>query len=64
MLDFEDYGPEQLSLMVENVRGLMAQVMTTQAADIGLWSDDHPLNRRDTAQAEFNRLFPTPKEPA
>lgn len=25
--------------------------------DIGEWSDDHPLNKFDTCQAEYQRLF-------
>lgn len=33
-------------------------VMTYEEADIGEWSDDHPLNKRDTIKQEYNRLFP------
>jgi hypothetical protein len=31
--------------------------MNIQEADIGDWSDSHPLNNNETQKDEFNRLF-------
>jgi len=58
VLDFENYGKEQIELMLGNVRGLMCNVHDIQVADIGEWDDEHPLNNRTTQDAEFQRLFP------
>lgn len=57
VLDFEQYGKEQIELMLENVRGLFCSVHDIKEADIGEWTDDHPLNSSKTASAEFKRLF-------
>ncbi len=32
-------------------------VMDVQSADIGEWSDDHPLNKFSTMKDEFKKLF-------
>jgi hypothetical protein len=34
------------------------RVLSSETADIGEWSDDHPLNRRSTRDAALSRLFP------
>lgn len=57
VLDFEQYGKEQIELMLENVRGLFCSVHDIKEADIGEWTDDHPLNHRTTSGEEFKRLF-------
>lgn len=57
VIDFENYGPESLSVIAENARGLDPTVMSIEGRDIGEWTDDHPLNKHDTAEAEYKRLF-------
>lgn len=32
-------------------------ILSAETADAGEWSDDHPLNKHDTASAEIDRLF-------
>lgn len=32
-------------------------VVSTETRDVGEWSDDHPLNGRDTSKNEIRRLF-------
>lgn len=32
-------------------------VISFESVDIGEWSDDHPLNKTEIAEAEFNKLF-------
>jgi len=58
VLDFENYGKEQIDLMLGDVRGLSCSVRGIEEADIGAWSDEHPLNHRSTSDQEFKRLFP------
>ncbi len=43
---------------ITNMRHANARVMSIQEADIGEWDDAHPLNRRETLETEFRRLFP------
>ena len=57
VIDHEDYGPMAIGLMMDNVKYLNTQLMSSKQVDIGEWSDDHPLNNRDTATAEYHRLF-------
>ena len=37
-------------------------VMNMQSADIGVWTDDHPLNKHETWKEEYLRLFPQWKQ--
>lgn len=60
-LDFEDIGPQEAKSLIENAR-LPSRidpgtVMDLQEADIGEWSDDHPLNKRATMSEAFRALF-------
>ena len=64
-LDFDEVGPQEAKALIENARlpnhihpGM---VMETQEADIGEWSDDHPLNKRATMASAFAELFPSVK---
>ena len=45
VLDFEDRGPEQYEEMLKYVRHIVGKVFHVDTADIGEWSDDHPLNK-------------------
>ena len=60
-LDFEDIGPQEAKSLIENARLPNridpGTVMDLQEADIGEWSDDHPLNKRATKAAAFRALF-------
>jgi hypothetical protein len=57
VIDFENYGEEELKMLAMNARGLDPTVISIEGRDIGEWTDDHPLNNRRTAKAEFKRLF-------
>ena len=60
-LDFEDIGPQEAKSLIENARLPNridpGTVMDLQEADIGEWSDDHPLNKRATMFEAFRSLF-------
>ena len=64
-LDFEDIGPQEAKSLIENARLPNhihpGRVMDLQEADIGEWSDDHPLNKRATMASAFAELFPSVK---
>jgi len=64
VIDLEEIGEDQIRSEIENARYanrcISPDVVESQGQDIGEWSDDHPLNRRDTSAAEWERLFPTP----
>lgn len=60
-LDFEDVGPQEAKSLIENARLpnhiSPGKVMDLQEADIGEWSDEHPLNKRATMSEAFHALF-------
>jgi hypothetical protein len=57
VIDFENHGKEEIEMLAMNARGLDPTVISIEGRDIGEWTDDHPLNRKSTAEAEFKRLF-------
>jgi len=63
IIDFDDLGDEGIADVIENTKYpnycISPQVKSVQSADIGEWDDNHPLNRKDTADAEYDRLFST-----
>ena len=62
VIDHDELGGEAIADTLRNTRYpnwcISPAVRRVQEADIGEWSDDHPLNRLDTAEAEYERLFP------
>lgn len=58
VLDFENYGEEQIAMILGNVDAIMCSAQRIQSADIGEWHDKHPLNFGATQTEEFDRLFP------
>ena len=57
VLDHEGYGIEDAANCIESVRDWNPTVMSSKEADIGEWSDEHPLNSKSTMKAECDRLF-------
>lgn len=62
IIDLEEVGLEEAASLIESANYpsdcIRPIVMTSKEADIGEWSDDHPLNKRNTIEQEYNRLFP------
>ena len=60
VIDFDGVG-DSLKELIENARYpnhcVFQQVTSIQEADIGEWTDEHPLNNKSLREAEFNRLF-------
>ena len=61
IIDHDGMGAEDIKATLENQRFLnhciSPNVKAVEEVDIGEWTDNHPLNRFDTADAEFERLF-------
>lgn len=55
----DDWDEDSVIAAIENTKYVYPQVKSIQRRDIGDWSDDHPLNKKATAQAEYERLFAT-----
>lgn len=58
VIDLEDIGENFIREELGNCRYIYPSIQDVQSVDIGPWRDDHPLNQRDTCDAEFKRLFP------
>jgi hypothetical protein len=58
VIDYDDMGASEIKTTIENGDYYVnPQVMDIQGVEIGEWEDSNPLNNRNTAKAEFNRLF-------
>jgi hypothetical protein len=61
VIDFDGLGQQGVIEALENARYpnrcIAPTVLAADTRDCGEWSDDHPLNKRDTADAEMARLF-------
>jgi len=62
VIDHDGIGTESIRIELENANYgndcISPTVKATATVDIGEWTDDHPLNRAATAEAEYSRLFP------
>lgn len=61
VIDFEDLGEKSLREEILNARYpndcVTPIVKSIVERDIGKWSDEHPLNKRDTCDLEYKRIF-------
>jgi len=61
VIDFDELGGEEIKSTIENQKYpnwcINPNVKKIKERDIGEWSDDHPLNKSDTCDAEYERLF-------
>ncbi len=61
VIDFEELGEDGIKSELANARFanncISPQIKTVQVADIGEWSDSHPLNKFATCETEYGRLF-------
>ena len=62
IIDLDEVGAQEIKYILENAHYpnhcISPKVLSVREADAGEWSDDHPLNRADTAEAEWTKLFP------
>ena len=61
IIDHDNLGGEEIRDVIEGSRYpnhcISPDVKLVEERDIGEWSDGHPLNQRDTSEAEYERLF-------
>ncbi len=61
IIDFDDIGPEAICETLADASYpndcIRPSIRSLKSADIGVWDDDHPLNRSDTSKRELERLF-------
>lgn len=63
IIDFDELGINETVAVLESTtypnHCIRPVVKATESVDIGEWSDDHPLNKPETCEAEYDRLFPS-----
>lgn len=61
IIDHDGLGEEQIREVLENERYsndcISPNVKSIEVRDIGEWTDEHPLNKRSTADAVYKELF-------
>ena len=66
IVDHDGIGCDGIIIAIENTkypnRCIAPSVIEIDVAEIGVWSDDHPLNSFATQEDEFARLFPREPE--
>ena len=64
VIDMDGLGAEAVKETLENQKYpnycISPEVKVIEVREIGAWSDEHPLNQIDTADAEYRRIFETP----
>lgn len=61
IIDFDGLGAEDIKLVIQNQRYpndcISPEIRKIETREIGEWSDEHPLNHRNTREVEISRLF-------
>lgn len=57
VIDHENHGGQIIAEQIKNNHYYNVQIKRICGAEIGEWSDDHPLNKRLTCDEEYKRLF-------
>lgn len=57
VIDFENTGEQEIIELLENTKYIFPEVKDVKCVDIGEWSDGHPLNKHETADTEYRKLF-------
>lgn len=61
VIDFDELGKDGIIREIENANYpndcLSPRVKSVIEKDIGEWHDDHPFNKRNTADAAYKELF-------
>lgn len=57
VIDNENIGLEHIIQLLSNTKYVYPHVKKTEERDIGEWSDNHPLNKIDTSDEYYEKLF-------
>jgi hypothetical protein len=67
VIDFDQLGERAIIETIETTRYpnhcISPSVRAIECRDIGLWDDNHPLNNKNKADAEYARLFAPAAQP-
>lgn len=67
IIDFDQLGERAIIETIETTRYpnhcISPSVRAIECRDIGLWDDNHPLNNKNKADAEYARLFAPAAQP-
>lgn len=62
VVDHDKLGAEEIATTLMHARYpndcISPMVISTETADIGEWTDSHPLNHSDLAHKAFELIFP------
>ena len=62
IVDLDEVGADDIVTILENQKYpnhcIAPDVKSIETVDIGEFGDDHPLNKPETAEKEYDRLFP------
>jgi hypothetical protein len=59
VIDFENIGDAEIVNLLEDLDYIYPSVKDVKCVDIGDWHDDHPLNKKNTYDEEYKRIFKT-----
>ena len=63
IIDHDELGAEGIKQVIEETSYpnycISPDVKDIVSVEIGEWDDEHPLNKRETSDEEYNRLFKT-----
>jgi hypothetical protein len=57
VVDFEGAGKEEVTELLRMNRYINPIVLSVKEADIGEWSDDHPINKGNTITEYCEKAF-------
>lgn len=57
IIDFEEISDEDLHYYLTNTKYLDTKIVSHEKSEEFEWEDDHPLNKFDTCDEEFERIF-------
>ena len=62
IFDLDDIGEERICTILEEARYpnhcISVSVVSSNVVEVSDWDDNHPLNKSETFEEEFNRIFP------
>jgi hypothetical protein len=57
VVDFEGNGQEEITYLLKDNKYCNVSILDIKEKDIGEWSDDHPLNNKDTQVEYCEKVF-------
>lgn len=66
VIDFDEIGGEEIKSVIRNAHYpnhcIEPDVKEIEGYDIGEWTDDHPLNKRDTCDEYYRQMVSKNRE--